>query len=85
MQKQFRHQVQSIALSSRQKILHRIYKDLENTIPYTVSDVNKWANKKDGKETFSQFIGKSGVTGSEQPQETPQQSSIPAGWDVKVK
>jgi len=32
--------------------------DLKKTIPFTVSDVNKWANAKDKKETFGQFMGR---------------------------
>lgn len=32
--------------------------DLKKTIPFTVADVNKWANAKDKKETFGQFMGR---------------------------
>jgi hypothetical protein len=56
-----------------------LQKDLENTIPYTVSDVNKWANKKDGKETFAQFINKSGVVGDSQQTQQPGEKEDPLG------
>ena len=32
--------------------------DLRKTIPFSVSDVNKWANAKNKKETFGEFMGK---------------------------
>jgi hypothetical protein len=61
------------------EMLSGLQQDLENTIPYTVSDVNKWANKKDGKETFSQFIGKSGVVSGEGSSQ-PSGGSLPPGF-----
>ena len=63
-------------------------KELENTVPFTVSDVNKWKNSKDKKKTFSQFMGETVLKPKEEksPAEAkPADVGIPAGWDVKEK
>jgi hypothetical protein len=39
-------------------MLKELDDDLQKAIPFTVKDVNKWANAKDKKETFGQFMGR---------------------------
>jgi hypothetical protein len=52
----------------------QIYSDLttelQNTVPYTVSDVNKWQNSKDKKKTFSEFINQSVMKPKEESKPT---------------
>lgn len=63
--------------------------DLKRTIPFTVSDVNKWSNAKDKKETFGKFmertVGKS-TGGSEAPpaESKPEAKTPPAKSRVET-
>ena len=56
---------------------------LEDTIPFTVSDVNSWAKKKSTKQTFSDFIRKSGVAPDADKSSVP--SGLPEGWSVQER
>jgi hypothetical protein len=52
-------------------------KELQDTVPYTIKDVNQWQNSQDKKKTFSQFIDKTVMTpvekkGESQEKSTPQ-------------
>lgn len=40
------------------EMLKGLDEDLQKTIPFTVKEVNQWANAKNKKETFSQFMGR---------------------------
>ena len=50
-------------------------KELELTVPFTVSDVNKWKNSKDKKKTFSQFMGETVL----KPKEEKSAQSVKVG------
>jgi hypothetical protein len=51
--------MKSRLMSDEMKVmLKELDNDLQKAIPFTVKDVNKWANAKDKKETFGQFMAK---------------------------
>jgi hypothetical protein len=61
------------------QIYSELTTELQNTVPYTVSDVNKWQNSKDKKKTFSEFINQSVMKPKEEkaPTETKPAAQFP--------